>query len=618
MLRRNLIMMVALDALISAVCFFLAYLLRFEFSIPPVMWGVFIKTLPWIVAVKMGTYVFFGLYRGMWRYTSLVDLGNVFKAVFTSSLVIVFAVSMVHRFTGYPRSVFIIDGLLTFLAVGGMRVLIRLHFARIAGTSILPSLLRIHGAGAKKLLIIGAGDAGEKVLREVMDTQGRKIQPVGFMDDDDDKKGKTIHGVPVLGKVADIGRLPVKFDEILIAMPSVRGEQMRNIVSSCELTGKPFRTLPGLRELIDGKVSVKTVRNVTLEDLLGREELHLNQEDIRRYLHQKRILVTGAGGSIGSELVRQTGVFRPEAIGLLDISEFNLFKVEMECRQRFGFMEVTPYLVDIRNNESVKRVFREFRPQVVLHAAAYKHVPMQEIFPWEAVCNNVLGTMNVAKAAAEAAVERFVLVSTDKAVRPTNVMGATKRVAEMLVECMNHRTESQFMAVRFGNVMGSSGSAIPIFEEQIARGGPVTVTHPDVTRYFMSVGEAAQLILQAGALAHGGEIFVLDMGQPVKIVDLARDLIRLHGLDPEKDIPITFIGLRPGEKLYEELITADEGIIPTDHKRIMVLKGDSGDFDRLRDKINELLAVAATYDAAGIKTTLKEIVPEYSPGQSEK
>jgi FlaA1/EpsC-like NDP-sugar epimerase len=388
---------------------------------------------------------------------------------------------------------------------------------------------------------------------------------------------------------------------------------LRRIVSLCEETGKQFRTLPGIWELIEGRVSIKGIRKVHMEDLLDREEIHLDEGEIRQYLKDKRILITGAGGSIGGELVMQICRFHPRAIAFIEFSEENLFKIAMECKQRFEFIPTSEFLLDIKNRASVGRAFREFNPDVVFHAAAYKHVPMQELNPWETAFNNISGTRNLVEAALENQTERFVLVSTDKAVRPTNVMGATKRVAEMLMECVNENTATRLMAVRFGNVLWSSGSAIPIFQKQISKGVPVTVTHPEITRYFMSISEAAQLILQAGAMGEGGEIFILDMGKSMRIVDLARDLIRLSGFEPERDIPIKFTGLRPGEKLYEELITEGEGIVATNHEKILVIRGNTRDRDVLNAKIDELLTVADMYDATAIKKKLQEIVPEYTP-----
>ena len=374
---------------------------------------------------------------------------------------------------------------------------------------------------------------------------------------------------------------------------------------------QPDLHIPNVTVRRDG---IKTVREISFEDLLVRDEVHLDQEEIARYLRQKRVLVTGAGGSVGSELIRQICRFRPQAVALVEMNELNLYRMEMECRQRFPYVNIANYLVDIRRKEALDRAFREFKPQVVFHAAAYKHVPIQERYPWEAVYNNVIGTRNLVETSLEAGVDRFVLVSSDKAVRPANVMGATKRLAEMMVECINGNSKTRFMAVRFGNVLGSSGSVIPLFQEQIARGGPVTVTHPDIIRYFMSVSEAAQLILQAGAMGKGGEIFLLDMGKPVRILEMARDLIRLHGYEPEADIPIQFVGLRPGEKLYEELITEGEGIVNTSHKKIMVLKGNhTWNPKMLNDHVDDLLAVTRKYDGLSIKQKLQELVSDYTP-----
>jgi len=610
--NKNFYLMLLADAVLVAAAYIIAHWLRFEGSISLSGWAKIRHALPYLVPLKLVCFFAFGLYRGMWRYTSISDLKNILKAVSLSSAVIVLFILYQYRFEGYSRSVYVIDWGLTFMFVSGFRVLIRI----LSGSQIVSSLTRTRKGPRgdlplKKLLIIGAGDSGEKVLREIYETQWHRFSPAGFLDDDPRKSGQTIHGIPVLGRLDDVGGIKVEFDEILIAMPSVRGEAMRRIVSLCEETGKPFRTVPGIWELIEGKVSVKSIRKVQLEDLLDREEVHLDEEGIRQYIKDKRVLITGAGGSIGSELVRQVGHFHPQALALLDFSEENLFEIEGRCRQRFGFIPVSGFLVDIKNRRSVCRAFREFGPDVVFHAAAYKHVPMQEMHPWEAVFNNIAGTRNMVEAALENHVERFVLVSTDKAVRPANVMGATKRVAEMIVECANGDSATRFMAVRFGNVLWSSGSAIPLFQKQISRGMPVTVTHPEITRYFMSIMEAARLILQAGAMGRANEIFILDMGKPMRIVDLARDLIRLSGLEPDKDIPIQFIGLRPGEKLYEELITEGEGIVPTEHEKILVLKGNAPNRDALNAQIDELLVVADTYDAAAIREELQKIVPEF-------
>jgi FlaA1/EpsC-like NDP-sugar epimerase len=608
----NFYIMLLVDAILLSAAYFFSYQLRFEDGVPPEAWDTFIATLPFVVSIKLAIFFYFDLYKGMWRYTSLIDIISIVKASTVSSVVIVLLILFAFRFVGYPRSVYIIDWGMTIFLVGGLRFAIRLFLTNNVSTLFSFNRART-AATAKRLLIIGAGDAGEKVLREIQDNPGVRIEPCGFLDDAKSKQGKTIHGIGVLGTVDDLKDLPDAYDEILIAIPSARGNEMRRIVTLCKQTGKKFRTLPSIGELIEGRISVNAIREVTLEDLIGREEVSLDQEGISRFISGKRILVTGAGGSIGSELVRQIGRFRPEAIGLLDFSEYNLYQVEMDCRRRLLHTEVHPYLADIRDRELMGRIFSDFKPHTVFHAAAYKHVPMQEYHPREAFRTNVLGTKNVSEAAMECQVERFVLVSTDKAVRPTNVMGATKRLAEMLTQSINGSQQTKFMAVRFGNVIGSSGSVIPLFQQQLARGGPLTVTHPAVTRYFMSIPEAAQLILQAGTMGEGGEIFILDMGKPIKVVELARDLIRLHGLEPDRDIPIEFIGLRPGEKLYEELITEGEGIVPTGHKKIMVLRGTVEDRDRLRQNIEEMSKVSQIGENDAIRKKLQDIVPEYQP-----
>ncbi|MBN2568700.1 MAG: polysaccharide biosynthesis protein [Deltaproteobacteria bacterium] len=609
---RNFYLMLLIDAIFVMVAYMTAYWLRFEGSISPTDWAKIQHALPYLVPFKLACFYAFGLYRGMWRYTSISDVKNIFKAASLSSGAIVLFILYQYRFLGYSRSVYLIDWGLTFMLTSGVRFFLRI----LLGSPLLSFWRRaphLSDLPIKKLLIIGAGDAGEKVLREIKETPWSRFRPVGFLDDDQEKHGKEIHGVPVLGMVDEIDRIPVAFDEILIAIPSVKGEAVRRIVALCEKTGKRFRTIPGIWELVEGKVSIKTVRDVTLEDILNRGEVHLNEEEIKQYLEGRRVLVTGAGGSIGSELVRQVSRFNPQAVALLDFSEYNLFRLEIELRQRFGHIPASVFLADIKKKDAVRQALREFNPDVVLHAAAYKHVPMQEMNPWEAVYNNILGTRNMVDVSLETGVKRFVLVSTDKAVRPTNVMGATKRVAEMLTACVNGDSENRFMAVRFGNVIGSSGSVIPLFQEQISRGSPLTVTHPDVTRYFMSIHEAAQLILQAGAMGNGKEIFILDMGKPVRIADLALDLIRLNGLEPERDIAIQFIGLRPGEKLFEELITKGEGLISTNHKKILILRGEEYNCEVLNTQIDGLLAVAGSYDATAIKKKLQEIVPEYTP-----
>jgi len=615
--NRNFWIILVIDVGLVCASYVLAYIIRFEGDIPPEQMALLLQTLPGFVLLKIAVFAWIGLYRGMWRYTSIADLVNIITATVICAGAIALVLVLVRRFEGFSRSVLILDALITLMLIGGIRLLIRVYIQRTVPASFFnPAYFPFFNPDREKrtrLLIVGAGDAAEKMLREIQDNPRVKYRPVGFLDDNPRKQGQAIHGIPVLGAIDDIGELPIQFDEILIAIPSARGDVMRRIVEICDRTGKRYRTIPKIGELIEGRISANTIREVRLEDLVGRQEVRLDPERISRFLCGKRILVTGAGGSIGSELVRQISRFQPAVVGLLDFSELNLFQVEQEFQLRLRSLPTESFLTDIRDRDALQGILERFKPHIIFHAAAYKHVPMQESHPREAVLNNVLGTRNLVDLALEMEVESFVLVSTDKAVRPTNVMGATKRVAELFVESMNGRQDTRFVAVRFGNVFSSSGSAIPTFQAQIAQGGPVTVTHPDVMRYFMSIPEAAQLILQAGAMGKGSEIFILDMGEPIRIVDMAKDLIRLHGLEPEKDIAIEFTGLRPGEKLHEELITSGEGIVSTEHEKIMVLRGKTRDAAALLAQIETLLAIARRGNREAIKKKLQEIVPEYQP-----
>jgi FlaA1/EpsC-like NDP-sugar epimerase len=617
---KNFYLMLFFDGLLVTASYLLAYLLRFEGKIPFEEWGAIKSTIPYILPFKLILFYYFGLYKGMWRYTSLVELFNVLKAAATSSALIILAILFIHRFQGFPRSVFIIDAFLTFIFVGGIRVAIRIVLAeKEKGASALfhlnPFAAKHATKPRKRLLIIGAGDAGEKMLREIRDNSRLNYEVVGFLDDDQKKKGMKIHGVPVLGPIPKIHKLAFhdSMDEILIATPSASTRQMRRIIQACEGTGLKTRTTPGIGELIDGKISFSTIREVSYEDLLGRDPVNLDTKNIEDYLAGKVILVSGAGGSIGSELCRQITSFHPKNLILLDKTENSLFHLEMEFRQRYPKVSITPVLGDVKYHNPLKSLFVEHRPQVVFHAAAYKHVPIVELNSWEAIYNNIIGSKNIAKIAHQFGAERFINVSTDKAVRPTNIMGSTKRVTEMITSCYALPNSGRFVSVRFGNVIGSEGSVVHLFKRQIERYGPVTVTHPEITRYFMTIPEACKLILQAGAMGEGGEIFILDMGTPIKIVDMARDLIRKSGFKPDVDIEIKFTGLRPGEKLHEELITEGEGIVRTPHEKIFVVRGNGCDPTWLNGKIDELVELAHMQDTHGIKSKLKEIVPEYDP-----
>jgi FlaA1/EpsC-like NDP-sugar epimerase len=617
------------DALLFSCALYLAYLFRFDFNIPSRYFAQFVSILPIAIPIKSTSFFLFGLYRGMWRYTDLRDSWRLLQACLMSSLGILAVLLFWDRFTGYPRSVFILDFLLTFLFCGGLRVIIRtmyLHKGNLKAHLFLDfSTYWKRRSGLKRVLLIGAGNAGEKLLREIIENPDMLYEPVGFLDDEPEKKNRTIHGVQVLGGVEDLGEVAQQGNvaEVFIAIPTATGKQVRRIVEACKQCNIDYKILPGLGDLMEGKVSVRNLRDVRYEDLLGRETVRLEMDSIEHILMGKTVLVTGAGGSIGSELCRQIVRFQPKTLILLDSSEEKLYAMQMELRHEFHFTSEISILGRVQDEKLIKKIFSKYSPQIVFHAAAYKHVPMLEGNPWEAVFTNIIGSRVVMAAADEFNAERFVLVSTDKAVRPTNVMGATKRATEIIMQTIMKGSSTKFMAVRFGNVVGSSGSVIPLFRRQIEHGGPVTVTHPEVTRYFMTIPEACQLILQTGAMGEGGEIFILEMGTPVKIADMARDLIRLSGRVPDEDIEIVFTGLRPGEKLYEELITYGEGIVETRHEKIMVLRPES-DHDqqnhsdaRLDAQIQDLLNSAINHDMEGIKQKLTEIVPEYARSSSK-
>ena len=617
--RRNFWLMVGADAVLSVAAYFAAYLVRFDVRLPHNELYTFLTTVIWILPLKLLSLFFFKLYRGMWRYTGIHDLLNLLKAIVASSAAILFIILVFYRFEGFSRGVFIIDFLLSVMFLGGYRLGIRLI------TSYMRERELTDGNGdawaqTKRLVIIGAGSAGEKLLREIRDNPRLRYDVVGFVDDNVSKFKMTIHGVPVLGAVSTIGRIvkDLSVDEIIIAVPSASAAEMRRLVSFCTTSGVTFKTVPGIGELIEGKVSVNAVREVRYEDLLGRKQVEIDVNEIGRYLTGRRVLVTGAAGSIGSELCRQIAQFEPSMLVLLDRNESGLFDIDMELKAAFPDLTITPALAALQNRSLMQKCFEGARPQVVFHAAAYKHVPMMELHPWEAVFNNVLATQTLLELCIENNVEECVVVSTDKAVRPSNVMGASKRLTELLAQAYSAENDCRFMAVRFGNVIGSVGSVVPLFKKQIAQGGPVTVTHKDMTRYFMTIPEACRLILQAGAIGKGGEIFVLKMGTPIRIDSLARDMITLSGFKPDEDIHIEYVGLRPGEKLYEELITDDEHVVPTRHEKVMVLSAQKKvSISTLSGQISDLVQLAAACSIPGIKNQLSRMVDQYTPYAEE-
>ena len=612
--NKNLFILLFTDIILIISSFIISILLRFDFSLPvEVARMINFGNIFGIVSIKLLFFVLFALYRGMWRYTSVWDMLNIIKANLSASFIIIIINSFLYGFSNIGKSVFLMDFIFSLGLIGVFRLGIRLFFSHIINALRTRDISKTKN----KVVLIGAGEAAHIILRQMQNKYHfERNKVVGIFDDNHRKIGQKLRGVPINGPIKKLPLLNLEFDQIYICAPSATNNQMRNIVEICKQTNKPFKTLPSLSELIEGKVSISRFREVSAIDLLGREEIKLNKNAITKFIKGKRVLVTGAGGSIGSELVRQCIKFDPSLIILIEINELNLFKIEREFMLENSNILFKPILLDIREYKVLKSVFEEFKPQVLFHAAAYKHVPMQEKFPWEAVKTNIFGTNNLARLASNNNVEKFVLVSTDKAVRPTNVMGATKRIAEIIIQDYNYKTNTEFIAVRFGNVLGSSGSVIPIFKEQIKMGGPVTVTDPDMERYFMSIPEASQLILQAATLGSSGEIFILDMGSPVKILELAYDLIRLSGYEPDLDIPVEITGIRPGEKKSEELALPSEQLNKTKHEKIFVLnnkRSTKNETMQIVNKLNKLKDELEKVSAIELKLKLSNILPDYKP-----
>jgi len=601
------------DVLWIALAMYIAFLLRFDGQIAPLYAARLWYYLGIAFVIKLPLFALHGLYRMSWAYVSLEDLLSVLRAGTISSLLLGMALFILGResalFADFPRSILIIDYLLTLTFVGSFRLWKRFYLR----------LRRPHRRPGRPALIIGAGDAGEQLARNMLLEPSSGWSPVGFVDDDPAKQGLWIHGLPMLGTRKDLPQIVKAYsvELILVAMPSVRGTVIREIVDAARAAGvRQVEILPGIHELLSGRVTLSQVREVQLEDLLGRDPVRIETQAIAQYLSQRRVLVTGAAGSIGRELCRQILRFEPTQLVMLDQDETNLFLLEEELGRIFPQCQAeTLYvLANVRDREKITQVFARHRPQIIFHAAAYKHVPVMEAHPEEAIKTNVRGTHIVAQAAWEARAEKFVLISTDKAVHPSSVMGASKRVAELIIQAFNARGETRFIAVRFGNVLFSRGSIIPLFQEQIKHRGPVTITHPEMKRYFMATTEAVALVLQAGALGQGGEVLVLDMGEPIKIVDLARELIRFSGYEPEVEIPIVFTGPRPGEKLFEDLLTAEEGTEATRHEKIYVARLNTAWQAReLFQAIHKLEADAERGDRGAIIAGLRELVPTYQP-----
>jgi FlaA1/EpsC-like NDP-sugar epimerase len=590
-----------LDTLFINLALFGSFYLRFEEGLPAEYLATYHVAAIISTVVLLLAFHIFGLYRNIWRYASVRELLSIVYAVLVGAAVSISIVYFVSP-KRLPHSISALFVLAVIFLIGGLRFSQRVRQEN--------SIFSVRNKDQHKVLIIGAGDAGVLALRELKKRDFHDGLPVGFIDDSRSKINLHVQGFPVLGAREDIPEIVDRYgvDEIIIAIPSAAGDTIREIVEICkETTASSLKILPGVYDILSGKISVSTIREVQVEDLLGRDPVSVDLEEVAGYLKDQVILVTGAGGSIGSELCRQIVQFSPGRLILAGHGENSIFDIEQELKN----YPVIPEILDIKDREKVELVFEKYKPAVVFHAAAHKHVPLMEGNPEEALKNNVLGTNNLARAADKAGVRTFVLISTDKAVNPTSMMGASKRIAEMVIQDLDKRSQTKFVAVRFGNVLGSRGSVIPTFKKQISAGGPVTVTDPRMTRYFMTIPEASQLVIQAGAMASGGEIFILDMGKPVKIVDLAKDLIRLSGLEPDKDIKIVFNGIRPGEKLYEELLTMEEGTSATKHKRIFVARPNHIQSETIARLVETIQERGSYLNKEEIETIIRQLLPAF-------
>ncbi|MFH0984195.1 MAG: nucleoside-diphosphate sugar epimerase/dehydratase [Candidatus Omnitrophota bacterium] len=601
--QRRVFVICFYTALIS-LSFFGAFLLRFDFNIPSQFMVTFCSRLPILWAIKFTVFWFFALYSGMWRYVNSRDIWNIAVANVVALLVFAAVEGVFFHFQGFPRTVLILDGLLSVCLMSGIRIATRLFREYF-------SLKSIPEHSAKKILIIGAGDTGLVLLNEYRRNPSMG-KVVGFIDDDPFKRNANIGGVKILGFRRDIPRVVEDHDvqEIVLAIPSADGGTVRSVLAYCEETKARIRVVPGLHKIISGEMEIRA-REVRPDDLLGRETVEIDQEEVRNYIKGKVVLVTGAGGSIGSEICRQVAVYEPKEILLFDHHENLVYFLSVEFKSKYPGLSVRTVIGDIRDIGLLKHVFSKTRPQIVFHAAAHKHVTLMEDSPVAAVKNNIFGTRNMIYASAHYGVERFVHISTDKAVNPINIMGMSKRVAEMILQMKAAKSKTRFMAVRFGNVLGSAGSVVPLFKQQIENGGPVTVTHPDVKRYFMSIREAVMLVLQAGAMGKGGELFILDMGEQIKVLELAKNLIAFSGLTLGKDINIQFTGLRPGEKLEEELMLDKEKDVSTKNNKIFIshsgiLFGEK----KLKQNLKKMHRLTQLMDEEELLRVLKDLVME--------
>ena len=605
--KNRIALLVVLDILIIMISGFLALYVRFDFSFSKMDMKYVdyeLYYLPVNLILTLLIFVAFKLYRSVWRFASTTELLNVIGACSGSILVQIVLMAILKM--RMPVSYYMMKYVLLIAGIGCLRFtyrILRMFQERRLG---------LQRDKRKNTMIVGGGEAGAMIIKEFQNSRYLDQKVCCVVDDNISKVGKYIRGVKIMGTREDIPHLAheLDIDEIIVALPSASQKEVSAILQICQKTDCQLRVLPGLYQMINGEVSVSRLRKVEIEDLLGREPIKLQVESVMGYVQGKVVLVTGGGGSIGSELCRQIAAHDPKQLIIVDIYENNAYDIQQELKRKYPNLDLVVLIASVRNTHRINTIFETYRPEIVYHAAAHKHVPLMEDSPNEAIKNNVFGTYKTAQAADKYGVKRFVLISTDKAVNPTNVMGASKRMCEMVIQMMNSRSKTDFVAVRFGNVLGSNGSVIPLFKKQIEQGGPVTVTHPDIIRYFMTIPEAVSLVLQAGALAKGGEIFVLDMGEPVKILDLAVNLIKLSGYKPYDEIPIEFTGLRPGEKLYEELLMSEEGLQETENKLIHIGKPIDFDEEWFRKKLDEIYELA-NEDYIDIRDKIQEIVPTY-------
>ena len=604
------IILVLMDIFIVTAASFGALLVRFDFSIALVPEGymnVLLRMVPIMVAAAIAIFSFFRLYSTLWFYAGATELIYLAVACVVDAMVNAVLILLLNRQIEYPvpRSFYFFYGAL---------LLILMFIGRFSQRGIKTlSNRRYQTEKMKRVLIVGAGEAGNAIIKEIVNSKYVNMKIVGIIDDDKVKRGKFLHGVKVIGDRNDIVEAAETYDvdEIIIAMPTVSAMETKKILDICKQTGCELKRLPGMFQLVNGEVSISKLKDVDVNDLLGREPIKVDLDSIMGYVSDKVVMVTGGGGSIGSELCRQVASHKPKQLIIVDIYENTTYDIQLELKRRYPDLDLVVLIASIRNTKRMDDIFRIYRPEIVYHAAAHKHVPLMEDSPNESVKNNVLGTWKVVQAADKYKVKRFVMISTDKAVNPTNIMGATKRICEMIIQTYNNHSETEYVAVRFGNVLGSNGSVIPLFKKQIEEGGPVTVTHPDIIRYFMTIPEAVSLVLQAGAYAKGGEIFILDMGEPVKIIDLAKNLILLSGHKPNEDIQIIFTGLRPGEKLYEEMLMKEEGMQDTENKLIHIGKPIQMDEEKFLAQLAELKEYVVT-EPDDIRLWIQRIVPTYS------